>query len=68
MLVPLGLGQGVTWRTYDVDQKQRVCRWLQAGADTSQHFTNDWFCGSFIDGEMRLSGSAHNEEAHMTSA
>ena len=62
MLAPFSLGLGVTWRTYDVDKKQWACRWLQAGTDTSQHFTNDWFCGNFIDGEMRLSGRAHNEK------
>lgn len=61
MREPFGLGLGTTWRTYDVEKKQWACRWLQAGTDTSHSFTNDWFCGNFVDGEMRLKGSAQNE-------
>ena len=62
MRAPFGLGLGATWRTYDVEKKQWACRWLQAGTDTSHSFTNDWFCGNFVDGEMRLKGSAQNEQ------
>ena len=61
MRAPFGLGLGTTWRTYDVEKEQWVCRWLQAGTDASQSFTNDWFRGNFVDGEMRLKGSAQNE-------
>lgn len=62
MLAPFGLGMGTTWRTYDVEKKQWACRWLQAGTDTSLNFSNDWFCGNFIDGEMRLSGTGRNDK------
>lgn len=59
MLVPFGFGLGTTWRTYDPVKQRWCCRWLQAGTDTSLQFSNDWFYGNFIDGEMRLQGAAN---------
>ncbi|MEP5295357.1 MAG: hypothetical protein ABJP90_16215 [Paracoccaceae bacterium] len=62
MLVPFGFGLGTTFRTYDPIKKRWACRWLEAGRDASVQFTNEWFYGNFIDGEMRLQGPGEDAD------